>query len=147
MKKVTAFSLVLSVIFVAVVAVNLAQLTVASGACSISWRPGDTTCTVANPTGHFSDSLTTIAASGGHGSWVLYQLMSQNINGIGETNATPATVDMDDFDYDEIDTLCTGELEDDEEEGTAKLNAWDGTYWGCSGSRDFTVKPSGESCN
>lgn len=148
MKKLTAVTLLVMLVLVGAVVVNVAQLKSASGACAISWRPTDTTCTVANPQDHFSYSLTTIVGSGSHGSWTMYQAISWPTgSNVENVDADPDTADISSTDYQEIDTLCTGDLIDGESEGVSKLNAWDGTYWGCSGSRNVTIKPNGGSCN
>jgi hypothetical protein len=149
MKRVKAVAVVLGVVLVAAVAINLAQLKSASGACSINWSYSELDCTVASTGGNFAYPQTTIVGSWQPGSWTLLQWVYpyENIEDNPGPDADPDSVVIPAFKYDEIATTCSGELDVNNQQGISKLNAMDSTYYNCSGSHLVTVKPNGQSCD
>ncbi len=130
---------------------------VADASCVLYWEPSELSCTVAQGEpnlGHFSYGQTTQWGSAGKGTWMVTQAISwpigSNIQNVGCNPSSTQVGDNGGLSNGEIPTTCQGDLITTTQNGTSKLNAWDGTGSGglpeCTGSHNVTVKAVGGSC-
>ena len=137
---------------VAVAFIGFGVETAVRASCSISWDPENETCDVAiDEEQFFSYGEITAVVSFNEGTWTLHQALSApSNNNIENEDVSPDETEINDgfgilVKY--VPTVITGNLIDDQEDGSAILSAWKSPNpEDCSGSETQTIKPNGDSC-